>query len=109
MTKSDNVLSPLMQERMQEIGRNLKLARKRRRKTLRQAAEMIGTSESSVRRMEAGDPSVRIATFLAAIEVYQLEDSLRFAEPEDDVIGLTLDKQRLPKRVRMKKEKKFDF
>lgn len=98
-----------MQERLREIGRNLQLARKRRRKTISQAAEMIGTSISSVRRMEAGDPSVKIATFLAALEVYQLDNSLCFAEPEDDIIGLTLDKQRLPERVRLKKEKKFDF
>ncbi len=70
---------------------------------------MIGTSVSSVRRMEAGDPAVKIGTFLAALEVFQLDDSLRFAEPEDDLIGLTLDKQRLPQRVRQKKEKRFDF
>ncbi|GAB4345127.1 MAG: hypothetical protein Kow0089_22040 [Desulfobulbaceae bacterium] len=94
---------------MRRIGRNLRLARKRRRKTIRQAAEMIGTSESTVRRMESGDPSVRFGIFLTALEVYQLDDSLRFGEPEDDVIGLTLDKQRLPERVRVKKEKKFDF
>lgn len=109
MNKNDKILSPAMQERIRRIGSNLQLARKRRRKSVKQAAEMIGTSESSVRRMESGDPSVKIATFLAAIEVYQLDNSLRFAEPEDDVIGLTLDKQRLPQRVRRKKEKKFDF
>jgi transcriptional regulator with XRE-family HTH domain len=109
MNKNSALLSMATRERIKEIGRNLQLARKRRRRTVRQAAEMIGTSASSVRRMEAGDPSVRIAVFLAALEVYQLEESLRFAEPEDDVIGLTLDKQRLPERVRLKKEKKFDF
>ena len=109
MTKKEGVLSSAIQERIQQVGRNLQLARKRRRKTVKQAAEMIGTSESSVRRMESGDASVKIATFFAALEVYQLEDSLRFAEPGDDVIGLTLDKQRLPQRVRMKKERKFDF
>lgn len=109
MNKHSDVLSPAMELRLREIGRNLQLARKRRRKTLKQAAEMIGTSQSSVRRMEAGDPSVKIATYLGALEVYQLADALRFAEPEDDLIGLTLDKQRLPERVRMKKEKKFDF
>ncbi|MCL7489560.1 MAG: helix-turn-helix domain-containing protein [Desulfobulbaceae bacterium] len=109
MNKNDKILSPTMQERIRQIGSNLQLARKRRQKSVKQAAEMIGTSESSVRRMESGDPSVKIATFLAAIEVYQLDNSLRFAEPEDDVIGLTLDKQRLPQRVRRKKEKKFDF
>lgn len=103
------MLSLKMQERLAQIGRNLQLARKRRRKTLQQAAEMIGASQSSVRRMEAGDPAVKFGTYLAALEVFQLEDTLRFAEPGDDVIGMTLDKQRLPKRIRMKKEKKFDF
>lgn len=103
------MLSSRMRDRMTRIGRNLQLARKRRRKTVQQAAEMIGTSVSSVRRMEAGDPSVKFGTFLAALEVFQLDESLRFAEPEDDLIGLTLDKQRLPQRVRQKKEKRFDF
>ncbi|MEW6428072.1 MAG: helix-turn-helix transcriptional regulator [Thermodesulfobacteriota bacterium] len=103
------MLSRKMRERMAVIGRNLQLARKRRRKSVQQAAEMIGTSASSVRRMEAGDPSVKFGTFLAALEVFQLDDTLRFAEPEDDLIGLTLEKQRLPQRVRMKKERKFDF
>ena len=98
-----------MQVRLLQIGRNLQLARKRRRKTIQQAAEMIGTSVSSVRRMEAGDPSVKFSTYLTALEVYQLEDTLRFAEPEDDQIGLTLDKQRQPQRVRKKKEKRLDF
>ena len=109
MNKKDDFLSQAVLERIERIGRNLRLARKRRHKSIRQAAEMIGTSESSVRRMEAGDPSVRFGVFVAALDVYQLADSLRFAEPEDDVIGLTLDRQRLPERIRRKKEKKFDF
>jgi transcriptional regulator with XRE-family HTH domain len=103
------MLSPEMQNRIQRIGRNLQIARKRRKKTIQQAAEMMGTSLSSVRRMEAGDPSVRFETYLAALEVYQLDDTLRFAEPEDDRIGLALEKQRLPQRVRIKKEKRLDF
>ena len=103
------MLSPEMQNRIQRIGKNLQIARKRRQKTVKQAAEMMGTSLSSVRRMEAGDPSVRFETYLTALEVYQLEDSLRFAEPEEDRIGLALEKQRLPQRVRIKKEKRLDF
>ncbi len=103
------MLSPEMQTRLRQIGNNLQLARKRRQKTVRQAAEMMGTSLSSVRRMEAGDPSVRFETYLAALEVYQLDQTLRFADPEDDRIGLALEKQRLPQRVRSKKEKRLDF
>lgn len=103
------MLSPEMRNRIQRIGKNLQIARKRRKKTVKQAAEMMGASLSTVRRMEAGDPSVRFETYLAALEVYQLDDTLRFAEPEDDRIGLALEKQRLPQRVRLKKEKRLDF
>lgn len=103
------MLSPEMQTRLRQIGKNLQLARKRRKKTVRQAAEMMGTSLSSVRRMELGDPSVRIETYLAALEVYQIDQTLRFADPEDDLIGLALERQRLPQRVRTRKEKRLDF
>jgi transcriptional regulator with XRE-family HTH domain len=103
------MLSPEMQTRLRRIGRNLQVARKRRKISVQQAAEKMGTSLSSVRRMELGDPSVRVETYLAALEIYQLDHSLRFAEPEDDAIGLALDKQRLPQRIRSKKEKRLDF
>ncbi len=103
------MLSPDMQARLRQIGKNLQIARKRRKKTVQQAAEMMGTSLSSVRRMEVGDPSVKFETYLAALEVYQLDYTLRFADPEDDRIGLALEKQRLPQRVRTKKEKRLDF
>lgn len=103
------MLSPEMQARLQQIGKNLQVARKRRKKTVKQVAEMIGTSLSSVRRLELGDPSVRVETYLAALEVYQLDHTLRFADPEDDRIGLALEKQRLPQRVRTRKEKRLDF
>ena len=103
------MLSPAMQTRLGQIGKDLQMARKRRRITVQRAAEMMGTSLSSVRRMEAGDPSVRIETYLAALEVYQLDHTLRFADPEDDRIGLALEKQRLPQRIRNRKESRLDF
>ena len=103
------MLSLEMQSRLQQIGKNLQVARKRRKISVKQAAERIGISLSSIRRMEHGDPSVRIETYLAALEVYQLDQTLRFADPEDDRIGLALEKQRLPQRIRSKKEKRLDF
>ncbi|MDF1578157.1 MAG: helix-turn-helix transcriptional regulator [Desulfurivibrionaceae bacterium] len=103
------MLSPEMRARLEQIGVNLRIARKKRNISLNQAAEKIGASLSSVRRMEQGDPAVRIETYLAALEVYQLDRTLRFAEPEDDRIGLALEKQRLPQRIRTKKEKRLDF
>ncbi|MBU0681699.1 MAG: helix-turn-helix domain-containing protein [Proteobacteria bacterium] len=91
-----------------KIGRNLRLARKRRRKTIAEAAAMVGVSVSTIKRVEAGDPSVKFGVFLALAEVFQL-DTIHFAEPESDAIGLTLEKQRLPKRIRKKKNERLDF
>jgi cytoskeletal protein RodZ len=48
------------------IGDNLKTARFRRQLTLQEAAEKIGTSKSSVLRMEKGDISVKIGVFISA-------------------------------------------
>lgn len=101
---SDNISS-----RIRSIGKNLRLARKRRRKNLQEAAEMIGISVSSLRRMEAGDPSVKFGSYITALEVFQLMDSLQFAEPGDDIIGIALEKQRMPERIRHKKDRKLDF
>lgn len=103
------MLSQEMQNRLRQIGMNLQMARKRRNISVKQAAEKIGTSLSSLRRMELGDPAVRIETYLAALDVYQLDHTLRFANPEDDRIGLALEKQRLPQRIRSRKEKRLDF
>lgn len=92
-----------------KVGRDLRLARKRRRKTIAEVAEMVGVSVATIKRIEAGDPSVKFAIFVALAEIFQLEESIRFAEPETDAIGLTLEKQRLPERIRKKQDRRLDF
>ena len=106
---NNKAISKNISSRIISIGENLRLARRRRGKSLREAAEMVDISISSLRRMEAGDPSVKFGTYMSALEVFQLTDSLRFAEPEDDIIGLALEKRRLPERIRRKKDKRLDF
>ena len=88
------------------IGDNLKTARIRREITLKEAAEKIGTSKSSVIRMEKGDMSVQIGVYISAAEVYQALDTVCFLAPERDIIGLSLEKQKQPKRIRKKQENK---
>ena len=94
---------------IQQVGRNLRIARKRRKKTIRELAEMVGVSPATVKRVEAGEPSVKFAIYLAIAEVFQLDDTISFAAPEEDAIGMTLEKQRMPKRIRKKKDQRLDF
>ncbi len=91
------------------IGQNLKTARIRREISIHEAAEKIGTSKSSVMRMEKGDASVKISVFVSAAEVYQALDTVHFLEPDKDIIGLSLQKQKQPKRIRKKNEDKLNF
>ncbi len=91
------------------LGRNLRIARQRRRRTIETVAAMIGVSVSTIKRIERGDPSVKIGAYIALAEVFLLDDTIRFAEPESDSVGLTLEKQRLPQRVRTKTDERLDF
>lgn len=101
---SENVRSFIMQ-----VGRNLKTARKRRQKTIREVAEMVGASVSTIQRLEKGDPAVKFSIYLSIAEVFQMSDTMSFAAPESDMIGLALEKQRMPQRVRSKKVARLDF
>ena len=94
---------------IRRLGSNLRLARKRRRRTIAEVAAMAGVSVSTIKRLERGDPAIKIAIYLSVAELFQLADTFRLAEPEEDIIGLTLEKQRLPKRVRKQRDKRLDF
>jgi hypothetical protein len=51
--------------------------------------------------MERGDPRVATGTLATAAFILQLHDRLaNLASPSDDALGLNLDEQRLPKRIR---------
>jgi len=94
---------------IRQTGRNLQIARKRRQKTIREVAAMVGTSISTIQRVEKGDPAVKIGVYCAIAEVFQLADTIRFAAPEADSIGQSLEKQRMPQRIRRKKDSRLDF
>jgi hypothetical protein len=52
-------------------------------------------------RLERGDPTVSSGTLATAAFILQLHDRLaNLASPGDDALGLSLDEQRLPKRIR---------
>lgn len=101
--------SDQVRKRILQVGRNLKTARNRRQKTIQEVAEMVGVSVSTIQRLEKGDPSVKFSIYLSLLEVFQMTNTASLAEPEADAIGLALEKQRMPQRVRRKKETRLDF
>ena len=84
-----------------KLGRDIAIARKRRRFTQKRLADGASVNVATIRRLERGDPGVSIGTlamaFLTLGESGRLSDLLDVAK---DDIGLTLSVNALPKRVR---------
>ena len=87
-----------------KMGRDLSVARRKRRITQAMMAERIGVAEATYLRIERGDPTVGVAAY--AMPLFVLGLGTPFAEVADaarDEQALVLDVERLPTRVRARK------
>lgn len=80
---------PKFQVLLEQMGENIKLARKRRKLTTAQVAERAGIARSTLYLVEKGDPSVAMGAYFNVIRVLGLQDDfLKLAA--DDVFGRKL-------------------
>ena len=87
-----------------KMGRDMSVARRKRRLTQAMMAERIGVAEATYLRIERGDPTVGIAAYAMAFFVLGLGTPLGdLVDVARDDIGLLLDSERLPTRVRVRK------
>lgn len=83
------------------LGECISLARRRRHLTQNDLAERIGSTASTVRRMEAGHPGTAISLIARTLQVFGELDKLnQLLDTPNDAVGLTLMDRRLPQRVR---------
>jgi len=64
--RTDQPLSRAASEAVRLLGRRISLARRERRWTVAELAERVGSSETTVRKVERGDPSVALGTVFEA-------------------------------------------
>jgi len=89
------------------LGRDISTARRMRRLSQADLAQRIGTSLSTVRRMEDGYPGTALHTFLRALHVLgRLDDLTQAMALENDALGMELVREQLPQRVRTSSGKK---
>lgn len=92
------------------LGSRLRLARKRRRFTLRELAARAGIAYDTARAVEAGNLQTGFGAYLALAWALGLDD--KFASllaPEDDVDGIALELARTPQRVRHASQSDDEF
>lgn len=86
---------------LRRFGQDISTARRIRRLSQEDLAQRIGTSLSTVRRMEDGYPGTALHTFLRALQVLGcLEAMVDVMAMENDTLGMELVREQLPQRVR---------
>jgi len=68
------------------LGENIKLARLRRKLSIRSMAERAGIATSTLVNIEGGSPSVSMGNYLQVLSILRLEDDLLLIT-ENDPIG----------------------
>ncbi|MBV9990778.1 MAG: helix-turn-helix transcriptional regulator [Alphaproteobacteria bacterium] len=101
-----DVLPPTVKRSLAKFGNDLATARRKRGLTTIAVAERMGVAKNTYLRVEKGDAGVGLGVYAMALFVLGFGDPLTtLVDAGRDDIGLLLDEERLPKRVRMKKPK----
>lgn len=87
--KNSPLIFPKHKSILEQMGENIKLARRRRKLTQQQVAERANISRSTLYLLEKGDASVSIGVCFNVLRVFKLEnDFLKLAA--DDEFGRKL-------------------
>lgn len=86
---------------LRKLGLDLSAARRRRRLTMELVSERAFISRPTLRRVERGDARVSIGIYATVLFVLGMSDRLgELADPGRDAVGLGLEDEQLPRRVR---------
>lgn len=93
-----------------QLGARLRLARKRRRLTLRELAARAGIAYDTARAAEGGSLQTGIGAYLALVWAMGLDSKFTdLLRPEDDTEGEALELASLPQRIRRPSASDDDF
>jgi len=79
------VLLPKFQRMMEQVGENIKLARKRRKLTTLQVAERAGIDRTTLHQVEKGSPSVSMGAYFNVLRVLGLQDDFLKLAANDEL------------------------
>jgi len=90
---------PSEQRRLAALGERLRLARQRRRFSVRTVAERAGISRTTLYHVERGDTAVTFGTVVRVLSVLGLGEDINMLAA-DDPVGRQLQDAALPRRGR---------
>jgi transcriptional regulator with XRE-family HTH domain len=91
---------------LRKLGRDVRDARLRRRIPAAVVAERASISRTTLHKLESGDPGVSVGIIGTVLFVLGMGDRVgELADSRRDEVGLALDEERLPKRIRPKRRR----
>lgn len=86
---------------LRKLGQDLRDARRRRRLPVEIMAERASISRMSLHKVEKGDPGVSMGIYARVLFVLGMAERLgELADVRADALGLELDEEALPQRIR---------
>ena len=86
---------------LRKLGHDIKDARRRRRLPMAIVAQRASISKPTLIKVERGNPGVSIASYATVLFVMGMADRLAdLVDPRNDPVGLHLEGENLPKRIR---------
>ena len=86
---------------LQKLGKDIRDARRRRRIPVAVMAERASVSRMTLNRVEKGEPGVSLGIYATVLFVLGMAEQLgNLADPRNDIVGLELEEERLPQRIR---------
>ena len=107
-TSRTSVVLPIpVKHALRKLGHDIRDARRRRRIPVTIAAERASISRTTLVKIEKGDPGVAIGIYATVLFVMGMVEHLAaLADPKDDAVGLQLEEEHLPQRIRGARKQK---
>jgi hypothetical protein len=92
---------------LRKLGHDIRDARRRRRIPVAILAERASISRMTLHKVEKGDPGVSMGGYATVLFSLGMQDRLAdIADPRHDAIGLELEDENLPQRIRLPRRRK---
>jgi len=101
-TSRTSIVLPLPVRRsLHKLGQDIKDARRRRRVPTEVLADRASVSRATLMKIEKGDPSVALGLYATVLFALNMVDMLaNLADVKNDAVGLQLEEENLPQRIR---------
>ena len=100
-TRLDSMMPIPVRRALRKLGQDIRDARLRRRIPTAVMAERASISRTTLNKIEKGDPGVSLGNYANVLFVLGMAERLgELADVKTDTVGLELEEERLPQRIR---------